>query len=266
MLVDAHPQCNHVSRPWPRARKGRRRVFDRSNLADRETAVLAFRPMRSLLTVLLLCSVPLFSEEQEAPAPASNGGLSIVYVFENPSFMLSPVELRIDESGNADLRFTRKDVAQPVHRPVRLELDVYRSICSLVETARILESSDEYQSKRHFANLGTYTVTAERNGTSRTVRFDNSENETIMDLVKLLRGITTREVHAFDLETAALYAPLAIPGLLDRVEADLKFDRIVAPAGLVPVLRRISDDPSLPLIARNRAEKLERKLKSGGKN
>jgi hypothetical protein len=97
------------------------------------------------------------------------------------------------------------------------------------------------------------------------VSFNYTENAQMTELAGLLRGIAIREVHAFDLEVSMKHAPLALPGILVQIEADLKYDRISEPAGLLPLLEQMADDPSLPLIARNRAGKLGKKIESGKK-
>lgn len=218
--------------------------------------------MRSLLFVALcvVLSVPCAVAQDR---PHHSSVMRVTYRFENPAFVLTCVGLEVDESGVGSLNFTRKDLGRSVERPVRVERETMRAISELLADAGYFTSQGVYQSAtRQFPHLGTYTLTATKEGAERTVTFNYTEVAPMARLVELLRGITTREVHAFDLETSMRYAPLAIPALIQQMESDLKYGRIAEPKGLLPILQQVVDDPSLPLIARNRAERLSKRLSS----
>ncbi len=64
----------------------------------------------------------------------------------------------------------------------------------------------------------------------------------------------------FDLKLAREMQPLNAPGLMDEMEWDLTRGELSDPYQLVPLLKDLLTDERIPLIARNHAGRLLKKI------
>jgi hypothetical protein len=226
-----------------------------AGLASRARPLLRL-PLMFATFVFMLASMfvaPQAALDQPTTAPPPE---SIMYRFENELFTEPRFELIIDATGSGKLVFSRKGITRPIERPVSVRGEVMAELNAILDRLDFLRSTETYQTKDDHANLGTMTVAVSRGGLSREVQFNYTNNRDMEALVQLLRGLTTRERHAFDLETATQYSRLEIPTHLQTLKNDIALKRVTDPIALVPLLRQIADDPSLPLIAQNRARQL----------
>jgi hypothetical protein len=196
----------------------------------------------------------------EAPASAS-----FTYRFENPRFQISRIELDVDASGAGRLVFTKQGLAKPVSRDVRVAEPVLRQLDELLGRLDFLRSDATYQTKDDHSNLGTTTVGVSRSGERREATFNYTENRDMAVVAATLRGVANREIFVFELETAMRFQPLDTPALINALDQDIKLGRITDPAALAPLLREVANDPSLPLIARNRAAELAGRVEESGR-
>jgi hypothetical protein len=150
---------------------------------------------------------------------------------------MSKLEMTLDARGEGKLVFTRKGVARPVERTVRIQSDAVADLSARLGRLGFVDSAEVYQSKVDHSNLGTVTIVASQGGKSREVRFNYTENREMDGLVSLLRGLANREVYE-----------------------DIARQRVADPLPLVPLLREMADDMTLPLIARNRANELANEI------
>ena len=185
------------------------------------------------------------------PSPAP--GIAFSYRFENERFVVSRIEMTIDGRGEGRLVFVRKGLSKPVERPVRITETVAGRLADLVTRLDFFASGEVYQTSGDHSNLGTVTLYASRDGLAREVVFNYTSNRDMTVLASTLRGIANREMFAFDLETATRFQPLETPHLIEALSNEIDLGRITDPAALVPLLREMAGDVSLPLIARNRA-------------
>jgi hypothetical protein len=187
----------------------------------------------------------------------------IAYRFENEIFVEPKIELTLDASGSGRLVFSRKGVARPIERDVRVREEVMAEINDLLDRLDFVRSTESYQTKEGHTNLGTKTVAVSKAGLKREVQFNYTSNRDMAELERVLKGLATREKYAFDLENSVQYEPLAIPQILQSLKGEISLKRVTDPAALVPLLRRIAEDPALPLIAQNRAADLANQIEKG---
>ena len=195
-----------------------------------------------------------------ATAPVGIGDSSIVYTFENERFTISRIEMRLEEGGAGQLVFKRKGLDKPVERKFQVSPHALAEFWAALDRIGFLASAEDYQSKSDHSNLGTVTLAATRDGKTRQASFNYSSNRDVWTLAAELRGIANREIFVFDLETALKYQPLETPALLESLRKELAGGRIGDPGLLVPLLRQISEEFAVPLIARNRAGELAEKI------
>jgi hypothetical protein len=206
---------------------------------------------------LVICALLTLSPLPQAP---SSDGLSVTYRFENEMFLVSRIEVTIDASGRGRVAFTRKSLNRPVERPVVVGPQSTAEIMLLLERLNFLDSAEVYQSKSEHPNLGTVTLQVTRDGTSREARFNYTEHKDAEALAALLKGVATREMYAFDLETAARYYPLDTPDLIKALKEEIARKRVTEAVTLIPLLRDLAGNVGVPLIARNKAEELANAL------
>lgn len=206
--------------------------------------------------VLLSSVVAVQGLSLGTPAPAPNVADAVVYRFHNDRFVVSSVDLEIGPDGKGRLTFVRKGLAKPVERDVVVADAVLRQIKASLEKLRFLDSTDTYQSSSDHSNLGQVTIEVRQGSAHRETEFNYTTNKDMAAMQDLLRGIATREMYAFDLETATQFQPLDTPKLLGALKDEIDRDRVTDPAALLPLLRSLTDEISLPLIARNRASQL----------
>jgi hypothetical protein len=187
------------------------------------------------------------------PAPS---GTSFSYKFENPRFAVSLIEIEVDPIGSGRLRFKRGESDEIIERPLGLSESTMSILDELVSGTGFLTSNENYQAKKDFSHLGWVTISANRGGQQRTVKFNYTTNTEVAEMAAIFRAVADQELDLFDLELAVQNQPLELPNLLDALENDLREGRLANPQQLVKPLRTIAQEDSLPLIARNHANRL----------
>lgn len=211
----------------------------------------------------LLASSSIGAPVQEAPvhaATVANRDLFVQYGFVNPIFDISRIDLSIDALGKGQLTWQRRDVAKPQSRPVKVSEQGISEIRSLLATLNFVNSAEVYQTKEDHSNLGETRIRVEQSGAGREVVFNYTKNRDADALGRLLRGIANREMYVAELEVAILHQPLETPAVINTLLREFKLGRIGDAAALVPLLTRVAEDMALPLIARNKATELLRKI------
>ena len=216
-----------------------------------------------LILPLLLVGHAGASAALQAPASVSGTEFSIRYRFENDRFLIPRIELSIDGSGTGRLAWEKKDSPKPLSRDVRVSEQGLAELSNLLERLNFLHSSEEYQSAEDHGNLGSTAIRVSRGEMSREVVFNYTRNKDADALGRLLRGIANREMFVADLEVAVLHQPLETPAALATLAQEHARVRIGDAVALLPLLKTIADDMSLPLIARNRANDLAKAIERG---
>lgn len=206
----------------------------------------------SNLTLCVLALVAVLQTSEPVLHPREQI-TSFTYRFEQERFVVSRIDLTIDTRGEGRLVFVRKGLSRPVERSVRIGEGVARKLDELVARLDYFASGEVYQTPDDHSNLGSVTLVAARGGLTREVAFNYTTNLDMAMLASTLRGIANREMFAFDLETAVRFQPLETPHIIAALDSEIELGRITDAAALVPLLREIADNVSLPLIARNRA-------------
>ena len=100
----------------------------------------------------------------------------------------------------------------------------------------------------------------EQDGNKRTAQFNWSKNKDAFDLVSEYRRIADQAILLFDISVARETRPLDGPKLMEELETLFKRNALADPKQLLPLLRDITSDEHLPLIARNHAARLIKKI------
>lgn len=227
------------------------------------------RLLFTLLCFSTLCLAPFAQTKLEIVNEHKGGtekGTVYRYVFENDRFTTPFQEVEFNNEGKGQFRFRKKESGQlgeDIANPLTVSSSIVNQIRSLLDEIQFLQSSEDYQYKKDFSHLGTITITHANGGHSRTVKFNYTQNQAMAQVVELFRNIATQETRIFEIETVRANDPISTPAQLRMLETELKSKRIAEPEKLMPLLQEIKTDESVPLIARNHAERLIQSIKKG---
>lgn len=201
------------------------------------------------------------SQTIESDGLAKSSAVAYSYLFENQRFTTTIQELEFDSSGHGKFRFKKKD-SEEIVNDLTISQNLLTQIQSLFDQLNFISSQENYQHKKDFSHLGTMTISQSRNGKQRTVKFNYTDNSTMMQLRDIFQNIVNQETRFFEIEVVRETDPISTPTQMRLLDDDLRSKRIADPNRFVPLLNEIKLDESVPLIARNHAERI---LKAIGK-
>ena len=182
------------------------------------------------------------------------------YEFEKPEFLISRVRIEHDENGLGQIAFRKKDFEEDIVEPLHLSAETIRKLKENWAELNFLESSESYQSKRDYAHLGTMKISMKKKKLTRTTEFNWTDNLAAKSLVDEYRKIGTKYVWMFDITTARQNQPLESPRIMRALDSHLRRKSISDPEQMIPFLIELSEDERIPLISRNHASRLVKKI------
>ena len=194
--------------------------------------------------------------------PGSKEANSVRYTWEfsHREFMINHIVVEHDATGRGKVTFSRKGEEDPIVENVELTPPVLERIEKLWRDLRFLDSNENYQSAKDFAHLGTYKLGMTALDRKRTAEFNWSSNASAWALAQDYRRVADQVIFVFDMTVARENQPLNTPGLLKQLESMYNRNALSDPKQLVPLLKEIRTDAHIPLIARNHAERLLKKI------
>jgi hypothetical protein len=184
------------------------------------------------------------------------------YEFTQPDFLVRHIIIEHDATGVGKIKFERKGEETAIEEPINLSMGALGRVLGAWTELRFLESTEDYQAEKQFPHLGTMRLKMERDKLNRTAEFNWTNNKLASFLANEYRRVADQAVLIFDISVARETQPLATPKLLDEFEMQMKRNGLSDPQQLVPLLNDISTDEHLPLIARNHALRLIKKLEN----
>lgn len=180
--------------------------------------------------------------------------------FSQKEFLVNHIVIEHDALGHGKVTFGRKNEEETISEPIELSQAALGRIEKLWTALRFLDSDVNYQSSRNFAHLGTYKLSMEDGKRQRTAEFNWSNNDDAWRLAQEYRRAADQAIFIFDVTVARENQPLNTPGLLDQLESMVNRNSLSDPKQLVPLLKELRTDEHIPLIARNHAERLIKKI------
>lgn len=203
----------------------------------------------------------------EAPAVSTPQPKEVVkdstrysYEFRQPDFFIKHIVIEHDSSGDGRIRFVQRTEEIPVDEPLQLSAEALSRISGLWRALRFLDSNESYQSDRQYPHLGTMVLKMEQDGRERTAEFNWTNHAQASSLANEYRRAADQAILVFDLSVARESLPLNTPKLMEQMEALLKRNALSDPKQLLPLLKDLSTDDHIPLIARNHALRLIKKI------
>jgi len=198
--------------------------------------------------------------ESAPPELKSNSTAKFSYEFKQPEFYVRHIDIQHDANGKGQITFERQRQDTPIVEPLNISASAMARITGLWQTLNFLGSSEVYQSERHYAHLGTMRLSMEEDTRKRSAEFNWTKNQDAFALVNEYRRIADQAILVFDISLARETQPLNGPKLMEEMELLLKRNGLSDPRQLVPLLKDIISDEHLPLIARNHALRLIKKI------
>jgi hypothetical protein len=201
-------------------------------------------------------------EKPKVSSPKPEPKYNYYYQFTQNEFIVRRVVIEHDENGKGKITFEKKEYEEPITDPVELSPATLEKIKALFQALNFVDSSETYQStERDYAHLGTMKIRRKTtDGKERAVEFNWTENKDARALADEYRKIGQQYVWQFEIALSRENQPLEAPGLMDTLEAYLKRNEISDPAQMLPLLKELSNDERIPLMARNKATKIIKQI------
>ena len=190
----------------------------------------------------------------------SSDPVKYTYEFTQPKFYVKHIVLRHDADGRGTVTFERLNEDTPVEEPLQLSATVLAKIDAAWDALKFLDSQEDYQSSKQFPHLGTMRIGMERGDRKRVAEFNWTNNKDAETLINEYRKAADQVIWVFDVSIARQNQPLNAPKLMEALESLLNRDGISDPQQLLPLLKDLSGDEHVPLIARNHALRLIKKI------
>ena len=234
--------------------------------------------MQGLSAALLILSAAIFTYAQDsAPAkhntrpnqPASppaarenkTEDIKYTYEFSQPKFIVKHIVLQHDANGRGTVTFERLNEDTAIVEPLELSPAALARINAAWQALNFLDSDANYQSDKQFPHLGTMRIGMEQGTRKRVAEFNWTQNDNASTLVNEYRRAADQAIFIFDITIARQNQPLNAPKLMEVLESLLRRDGLSDPTQLLPLLDDLSTDEHIPLIARNHALRLIKKIR-----
>lgn len=191
-------------------------------------------------------------------APAED--VSYAYEFAKSDFLIRRIIIKHDGEGHGEISFERQGDIEPIVEPLDLSEGARTRVLALWNNLRFLDSTVSYQAERQFPQLGTMRLRMTRGTRERVVEFNWTHDADAKALTDEYRRAANQAIFIFDISVARQNQPLDSPKLLDRLDSHLKRNELSDPQQLIPLLREINTDERFPLMARNHAARILKKL------
>jgi hypothetical protein len=185
---------------------------------------------------------------------------SFIYEFDQPNFDVSHVVIQHDESGNGKISFMKRGLDAPESEPISLTKVTMDKIKSALAALNFLDSTEVYQTARDYSHMGNVSITYRKEGHERTAKYNWTDNKDAKALMDEYRRISNQYVWQFDMSVSRENQPLNAPSLMDALDSYFRRGEISDPPQMIPLLKELSNDERIPLIARNHATRLVEKI------
>lgn len=200
------------------------------------------------------------SAAPDADNNKSSDPVKYTYEFTQPKFYVKHIVIEHDANGRGTVTFERLNEDASVSEPIELSPAALGRINAAWQALQFLDSTADYQADKQFPHLGTMRIGMERGARKRVAEFNWTSNSDAETLVNEYRKVADQAILLFDISIARQNQPLNAPKLMEAMESLLKRNALSEPQQLLPLLKELSTDERVPLIARNHALRLIKKI------
>jgi hypothetical protein len=190
----------------------------------------------------------------------SSDPVKYTYEFSQPKFYVKHIVLQHDANGRGTVTFERLNEDASVVEPLQLSAAALSRINTAWQALQFLDSAADYQADKQFPHLGTMRIGMERGTQKRVAEFNWTNNTDASTLASEYRKAADQAILIFDISVARQNQPLNAPKLMEAMESLLKRNALSDPRQLLPLLNELTTDERIPLIARNHAGRLIKKI------
>lgn len=201
------------------------------------------------------------NDDVAASTGRTNNAARYFYEFTHAEFEHRLIRIEHDERGNGTILFRRKDSPEDYTEKIALSAVALERTRALWDKLSFLDSTASYDSEKDLSHLGTIKLGMRAGVRERFTELHYPANPDAFALVNEYRRITEQTLFIFDITVARESQPLAAPKVMTRLERLVARQGISDPTQLTALLQDLSTDERLPLIARNQATKLLKKIK-----
>ncbi len=202
------------------------------------------------------------SKNNQRPAVQTNDNFApdYFYEFSQPAFTISKITITHDADGKGKISFLRQNYEEPVSDPVQLSAKTLGKLKTAFEAVKYFEAGENYQYEKDYSHLGNYEIRVKKDGQTRSTKFNYTTNKNAKTLADEYYHISQQYIWIFDMNVARVNQPLETPGLMDTLDGYFTRNEISDPEQMMPFLKELSNDERLPLIARNHAARMIKKV------
>lgn len=207
------------------------------------------------------------SSSTSGPTSNSAGGAKedqsaahYVYEFSQPDFFVYFVHIEHDDRGHGSIRFERRSDTEQITDPLEIAPAALARIRAHFNALRFLDSNENYQAPRNYPSQGKTKITLRQGGRERTAEFNYSQNQDAQGLADEYRRVSEQALFVFDINVALESQPLETPKLIDRLDSLINSNFLSDTHQLIPLVRQLTEDERVPLVGRNQAARILKKL------
>ena len=182
------------------------------------------------------------------------------YEFSQPNFLISQIRIEFDENGKGQISFMKKHFDELITDPIQLSASALMRIKNAVEVLDFLDSDESYQYEKDYSHLGNIKIKIKKDGREKETKFNYTTNQDAKILADEYRKIGQQFLWIFDINLARENQPLESPRLLDALDALIRRNEISDAGQMIPFLKELSNDERIPLISRNHATNLIKRI------
>jgi uncharacterized protein (UPF0147 family) len=194
------------------------------------------------------------------PETAKTNPLVYFYEFSQPNFLVSKIIIEHDENGKGQIKFSKQNSDELISDPMQLSPAALERVKAAWQTLNFLDSTENYQHEKDFSHLGNMMFLMKKDGRERTAKFNWTSNKDAKNLADEYRRISQQFIWIFDIGVARANQPLEAPQLIDTLDNLVKRNEVSDAAQMIPMLKELSNDERIPLIARNHATRLIKEI------
>ncbi len=183
-----------------------------------------------------------------------------IYEFTQPEFLVSRIRIEHDGAGRGRISFLRRGNDDPFEDSLELSSAAISRVKGYWNALGFLDSDADYQAEKQFPHMGTIKLEMKRGGRARAAQFNWTDDANAKALAAEYWRAADQAILVWDISVSRENLPLEAPKLMDRLDQLLVRNGLSDPKQLVPLLREITTDERLPLIARNHATRILKKI------
>ena len=184
------------------------------------------------------------------------------YEFKKAEFLIRRVLIQHDTNGKGNVTFERQGDIEPIVEPLELSESARERIKALWNALRFLDSSTDYQSDRQYPHLGTMWLRMTNGTRSRVAELNWTNDPNARALIEEYRRVTNQVIFVFDIGVSRENQPLNSPKLMDLLDRYVSSKQLSDPQQLIPLLRELSTDERIPLMSRNKAGRILKRIEN----